>query len=470
MPRFDVERTKLLMYRHLYSRIVYPLYHWLIGSGALSAVRELDSHDNLTNDEMHELEQNKLRCLLARAHRYVPYYREIIDQTGLDTDSLAESQHFRSLPLLSKSIIRRQGERLHSAMLGGNRLDPNSTSGSTGSPLHFFTDRRSKSFRKAVVIRNRKWLGIRVGDPVVHIWGSPIDQKRAEALRGRIHARITRETLLSAYAIGDDGFAEYAKVLRQSGARLLIGYPSVLSEFARFCGNRSVRFPRLQAIISSAEALYEIHRQVIEDNFNVPLFNRYGCREVGDIAHEVPEQEGLIVNSDRVLVEVIDDFGESCSPGVLGRLIVTDLDNFGMPIIRYDSGDLGSWACGNKHGRSLPYPVLESVEGRSLDVVSSPSGARVGGTFWTILFRERPGIAMFQVTQDRPDGVQVRFVRDVTVDQIDFNYFSRKIKSLCGSDFAVAYKEVKRIDPEPNGKYRVVISCLGTSSANCGDQ
>lgn len=452
------------MYRHLYSKLIYPLYHRLIASGALNAVRELESHDQLSASELHELEQTKLQALLSHASAHVPYYQGVIDELGLDSQALSKPECFRSLPILSKAVIREQGKRLHSTMLAGNRLDPNSTSGSTGSPMSFFTDRRSKAYRKAAVIRNRRWVGVDVGEPVVHIWGSPIDQKRAEALRGRVHGLITRETFLSAYEISDASFLNYIDILKRTGACLLVGYPSVLSEFARFCGERSIRFPRLRAVIASAEALYDHHRQSIEDNLGVALFNRYGCREVGDIAHEIPGQAGLVVNSDRILVEVVDESGEPSPPGVQGRLLVTDLDNFGMPLIRYDIGDLGSWAPPESHSYALPYPILESVEGRSLDIVVSPGGARVGGTFWTILLRQRPGISNFQVVQDEPGGVNVRYVRDRGTAEIDFAYFSGEIEKVLGAGFRCSFTEVDRIEPEANGKFRLVISRLSASS------
>ena len=449
------------MYRYLYSKLVYPLYHGLIGSGAVKASRELDSHDIFTIDQLHVLEEKKLQYLLEYANRNVPYYREIISKTGKDTDTLAGSPHFQSFPILSKSIIRRQGERLHSQNLGDNKIDSNSTSGSSGSPLRFFTDRHSKSFRKAALNRNRRWLGIHIGDPIVHLWGSPIDQQLAEALRGRIRARVTRETFLSAYKIGDDDFAKYAGIIQRTGARLLVGYPSVLTEFANFCGVRAIRFPRLQAVISSAEALYGHHRKDIEQNFGVPLYNRYGSREVGDIAHEIPGQNGLVVNSDRILVEIINNNGEPCAPGVLGQIIVTDLDNLGMPFIRYDIGDLGCWAQSATTDGTMPYPVLESVEGRSLDIVTSSTGARVGGTFWTILFRERPGIDQFQVIQEKANGVRIRYTSDANAETPDFNYFSEKIRDILGAEFFVTYEGVDRIDPEPSGKHRIVVSRLG---------
>ena len=96
------------MYRYLYSKIVYPLYHRVTGSGAVSAVRELESHDRLSTSELRDLEKTKLRQLLSHAGEHVPYYKDAIDKTGLDIESLAEPAQFRALPELSKATIREQ--------------------------------------------------------------------------------------------------------------------------------------------------------------------------------------------------------------------------------------------------------------------------------------------------------------------------------------------------------------------------
>ena len=92
--------------------------------------------------------------------------------------------------------------------------------------------------------------------------------------------------------------------------------------------------------------------------------------------------------------------------------------------------------------------------------MSSPSGARVGGTFWTILLRKRPGFANFQVIQEKPDGVQIRYVRDKETAAIDLAYFSGKIEEQFGAGFTSTFTEVDRIEPEANGKFRLVVSRL----------
>jgi phenylacetate-CoA ligase len=446
------------MYQRIYSKAIYPVYRWLQRDGALAATKELDMHDSLSPGEMRKVEQEKLVVLLDNARQNVPYYRDLLSNYVTSDTGEIDASVIRSLPLLSKAIIREQGKNLISTRLGENRIDANSTSGSTGSPLHFYTDRRSKAYRKACVTRNRKWLGVMLGEPVVHLWGSPIDQRRADALRGKIHSILTRETILSAYAMSDDQMSKYALTIQRLRAPLLVGYPSALVQFGRFCVKHQLRFPEIRAIVCSAETMYPHQREEIQAAFETPVFNRYGCREVGDIAHEVPGGDGLVVNSDRILVEILDPEGNPCPAGVQGEIVVTDLDNFGMPFIRYQIGDRGAWTQeGSAQGR-LPFPVLESVDGRSLDVVAAPNGNRIGGTFWTILFRKRPGILDFQVEQTALDHVLIRYVKDQGVANPDQQYFRDMIADACGPDMHVKFTEVDQIVPEKNGKYRVVIS------------
>lgn len=454
-------------YRLIYSRAIFPAYHGLLRDGAGAATRELARSDLLGPAAFRSFCAAKLDEFMRHVARNVPYYRERLQESGVEPERASGAEMLATLPPLTKDIIRTESERLISANLEGNSLQPNSTSGSTGSPLRFFTDRRSQRYRAGTVARNRHWLGILPGDPTASLWGSPIDSEQAKAVRGRAHGLITRNMLLSAYAMRDSDMADYAARLTRFRPRLLTGYPSVLVEFGRYCEERSIRFQSLSAILCSAEALYPDQRAAIEERLGVPVYNRYGSREVGDVAQEAPGIAGLLVNADRIHVEIVDDAGNPCAPGVVGQILVTDLDNIGMPLIRYAIGDRAAW--GERTDEvSLPYPVLSRIEGRSLDVIRTPSGNRIGGTFWTILLREKPGIAKFQVVQEVEQGVRVRYVQDSKVASTDLDFFATRIREYAGEGFDVSFERVDEILPEPSGKYRVVVG-LGQRTGNRGE-
>jgi phenylacetate-CoA ligase len=446
-------------YAAVYRRLIYPVYHRLVGHGALAAIEELARNEDLDRNAMLELEARKRADLLGHAAAHVPYWKEQLDRLGIAPGAAADPEVFARLPVTTKAVIRERRDDLVSRELTGNRLDPNSTSGSTGQPLQFYTDLRSKAYRKASTVRLRRWVGVEQGDTVAHIWGSPIDQARAEAWRGRLHSWVTREVFLSAYELTDDDMNRYAGILRARRVGLAVGYPSVMSAFGRFCADRGMDFPALTSVICSAETLYPQQRKTIQQTLGVTVFNRYGCRELGDIAQERPGVNGLVVNSDRIYVEIVDDDGRPCPPGETGELLVTDLDNYGMPLIRYRIGDSAAWSDTFAGG----FPVLAAVEGRSLDVVRTRDGRRIGGTFWTIVLREKPGFEQFQVIQKNLAGILVRYVPTPGVDP-DFAWMTDRIGEQCGADLDVSFEAVDFIGPGAGGKHRVVVSKLDDPS------
>jgi phenylacetate-CoA ligase len=174
---------------------------------------------------------------------------------------------------------------------------------------------------------------------------------------------------------------------------------------------------------------------------------------------------GLVVNSDRLFVEILDETGAPCAPGQQGEVVVTDLENYGMPLIRYRMGDLASWSELNDGTQSrYPFPVLASVDGRTLDVVQSPNGNRVGGTYWTILLRNRPGIKKFQVIQESLEMVRILYVGEEGATP-DFDYYRRQIGEQLGSELHVEFEETDRFDHPPGTKFRLVMSRLSKGLA-----
>ena len=453
-----------MIYQKLYETAIYPFYHWLKKDGANAAIRELDQHELLNSEELRRVTLGKLQKLLLHAIENVPFYKDHLQRLEL-TDSLSDlHESFLSVPALSKATINDNRQSMISTNLDGNGLDDNSTSGSTGEKLLFYTDWRSGAFRKATVRRSQRWLGVLPGDPEVRLWGSPIDINRAKSLRGFVHTAISREKMLSAYSMDEQSLNSYLKFCLRFKPKLLIGYPSALSVFAAYLESQGARIPSLVAISCSAETLYEHDREYLAKIFEAPVFNRYGCREVGDIANEAPDADGLIVNSDRLFVEILNGKGEPCAPGEQGEVVVTDLENYGMPLIRYRIGDLACWSSETtRGGDKYPFPMLESVDGRTLDVIQSPNGNRVGGTYWTILLRNRPGIKTFQVIQDKPDAIRILYVGEEGAAP-DFEYYRSKIEDKFGPELKVAFVETETFEQPPGTKFRLIMSKISDST------
>ena len=223
-----------MIYQKLYKTAIYPAYHWLKNDGANAAIRELDQNEMLDRAALRQVTLRKLHKLIAHATENVPFYQSLFRDFPL-AGSLSEfHRSFLSLPLLSKTMINENLESMISTDLDRNGLDSNSTSGSTGEKLRFYTDWRSGAYRKATVRRSQRWLGVMPGDPEVRLWGSPIDNSRAKSLRGYLHSVMSREKMLSAYSMDERSLSSYLKFCKRFKPKLLIAYPSALTVFAAY--------------------------------------------------------------------------------------------------------------------------------------------------------------------------------------------------------------------------------------------
>jgi phenylacetate-CoA ligase len=440
-------------------RLLFPAWHWAKRDNVNAAVRELRENQWMPREELLALQRTKLERLLSFAARDVPYYERVLHECGIREGQPLSGQDFLRVPPLTKSIIRSNKDALISRNLAGNGLRKNSTSGSTGEAIHFYTDFRSLPYRRASMIRGDSWTGWRLGDRIVRIWGAPVHARREAGFKGKLHRLMSGNRFLSSFDLSPAKMDEYLETIREFKAALIVAYSGPLEELAAHCA-RGTKFPHLKAIISSAETLWPHQRQIIESAFGVEVFNRYGSRELGHVAGECEEHDGLHISVDRFLVEVVDNEGRPCAPGEVGRILVTDLDNYGMPLIRYDIGDRGAMSTKESCACGRFLPMLRNIEGRTLDIVRTPGGRGIGGTFWTLLLRSRPGFRQFQVVQERLDGVTVRFIADPDFDRGILEYFTARIKDHCGSDFNVDFVRTESIDLTGSGKRRLIVSRL----------
>ena len=152
--------------------------------------------------------------------------------------------------------------------------------------------------------------------------------------------------------------------------KLIVGYPSALNFMADYLAkNPKILKYKTNAIISAGEMIYDFQRSNIEKYFQTIVFNRYGCREVGHIASECLVHEGLHYDAERLIIEVVDDNGEICPANTVGNIVITDLNNYVFPLIRYKIGDLGSLSDEKNCKCGCTLPKINKIEGRSFDII-----------------------------------------------------------------------------------------------------
>lgn len=431
----------------------------LRGRPTFKYLGEFERNQWLSTKEIEEIQWVKLQSLLEYAYRNVPYYKKIFKDIKLKPKDIKSKEEFKKIPILTKEDIDKNSSEMTSIEYDKKDLVKNSTGGSTGRNLNFFVDGRRSHLKEIVTIRGNRWAGLDICEKHAFLWGSPFDISLQNKLKNKIFNKIYGSDLfLSSYELSENNMLLYAKRLQRYKPEVIIGYPSPLYLFAKFIENKKIEGLNTKSIISSAEVLYEYQRELIESVFQCKVFNRYGCREFGNIAHECSEHSGMHINADHVYIECLKENGEPTAFGETGELIITDLDNYAMPFVRYRIGDTGVLSDRNCNcGRGLP--LLEEVGGRTFDIIVGVNGRYLGGTFWTLLLRTAiKGIQQFQVVQESEYNINIKIVVDKSFNSEDIDMLTRKIHEYCGDDMQITVDVVDKIPLTKSGKFRFVIS------------
>jgi phenylacetate-CoA ligase len=257
--------------------------------------------------------------------------------------------------------------------------------------------------------------------------------------------------------------ARFARLLLGKRPTLIFGHAHSVYLLAQYLQSSGHPIHHPKGIITTAMILHSWQRRTIEQVFDCPVTNRYGCEEVSLIACECEEHNGLHVNADSVFVEVLcaDDTGALTRParqGESGSVIVTDLTNRAMPIIRYQVGDVAALSdrvC--SCGRGLP--LLERLEGREADYVVTPAGELISGISLTENFAlQVPGVVQFQIVQETLRRFCFRVVRGPEFGPDSLHRLDSLVLRHFGRDVEYRCEYLDSIPPEPSGKYRFCIS------------
>jgi phenylacetate-CoA ligase len=198
--------------------------------------------------------------------------------------------------------------------------------------------------------------------------------------------------------------------------------------------------------------LYKTERYKIESVFGKILYNRYGCEELSIIASECSEHDGLHINAEGLYVEVLD--GDNQVPG---KLVITDLWNKGMPLIRYEIGDMATTKRGLcRCGRGLPR--LGEIYGRTSDFLQSPDGKLVSGISILDTFTIHiPGIKQVQIIQDVIDNLHFKIVKDENFNEDSLALLAQNVRTIFGDQMKHETEIVDRIPQTSRGKYKFSI-------------
>ena len=396
-------------------------------------------------------QKEKLEELIKVCKRDIPFYKNVLPEGNITINDF---------PISDKGIINSNFNDFININLPETRRKSNSTSGSSGTNFKFYSDRLTDVKRHALANLGEKWAGANFGIKKLIIWGAERDLIKKSLKDKVINSKILFNTqMLSSYHMSNEDIeGNILPLINRFNPKVIIGYPSSLNLIANYIVKHNSPITKgLKGIITSGESLSIDQRQNIEKAFKVKVFNRYGCRDVGPIAHECESHKGLHVFSSHVYVEILNEKGEKCLPGEIGQIVVTDLDNHVFPFVRYKIGDLGKWSTEKcECGRSLP--LLESVVGRTFDLIIGTNNNRVPGNYFTLLRNKVDGIEQFQFIQDKIGSLELRLKTTNDYSPLNDKLIVQLIKEKLGEDMNIIIKHVDDIEVSISGKYRWVIS------------
>ncbi len=429
-----------------------PLHHWKHSPTALRYYHQLRRTQWLPAARLRALQDTRLRTLLRHAYRHVPYYREVLDRAGLTPDDFQSVQDLPRLPVLTRTMLR---QNLYFDCIADThdkrQMLPLATSGAHGQPLTTYADRQQLEMRWAAAQRAGEWAGYRFGDPQVQLWQLPAARPRRQVWRERLASLLARRTVLPAAALSADGTRALADAALRAGPTTIEGDAAALALAATARTDAGAGRPAAppRAVLSSQQTLSPALRQAIEAGFGAPVQDRYGSRELGLVAQQC-EAGGYHVNAESYVVEIVRD-GRPVAPGEVGDLVVTDLNNVSVPLIRYALGDRAVAAtepcpC----GRALP--LLQRIEGRAAAVIVGANGAVVPGSFFGDLFKDANHLLReFRVAQTVPGRLELRLVRAARFTEAALERLLAVVRQHLGSDLAIDVQYADALAPGEGG-------------------
>ena len=438
----------------LSKHIFFPLWEIKDGAHRLKYLKELSASQWWSPEVLRQQQWQRLCKIVKYAYDHCSYYQS--HYGNLEFDGILRNwEDFYHLPLLTKRDIRDNAAFLLSDQFQRSNLVEAKTGGSTGTALTLYFDKKCQEMRNAAAMRSDRWAGWDIGMKVAAIWGNP---PIADTLKKKLrNALLDHFIYLDTMSINEMSVRQFLEDWRRQQSQFIFGHAHSIYILATYLKRLGIENLRPRGVIATSMMLLEPERQVIETIFNCQVTNRYGCEEVGLIACECEQHEGLHLNIDHLIIEFLKDDGTEAAFGEEANIVVTDLINHGMPLIRYKVGDLGvssnrKCAC----GRGLP--LMERIVGRQADFLKGPDGSLVAG----VSLVERtltaiPGIEQMQLIQDDLKKICVKLVQGSDFNQLSQSKLHDELKLVFGVDVLIEIQIVPTLDQTVSGKYRFAI-------------
>lgn len=411
-----------------------------------------------TYGELRKEQDKQMRALINFAYENVPYYHKLFEYLKLDPADLKCIEDLQKIPILTKAIIKENWDDFKPINLNEMKYYDGTTGGSTGTPFKYKLSKFDRFLSGAMLYRGWGYGGYELGDGMVFLGGASLNIGKKSNLVSKIHETVRNIRKLSSFDMDGGTMRKYVDIINSFKPKFIRGYPSSIHFLSKWIEKHQVRIYSPLAVFTTSEKLYPNMREKIEEVFSCDVYDGYGLNDGGVSAYECSEHSGLHIDTERAVMEVVDEDGNQIENGE-GKMIATSLHNYAMPFIRYDTGDVGhiiddSCGCGR------PYKLLKELVGRSVDILVTPEGKNVHGWFFLYIFwKYDKGIKEYQVTQEKLDTIVIKIVPEDDFDEKQLNKIREIIKTKSQA-WHIEFKFVDKIERTESAKYKFIINNL----------
>lgn len=443
------------------NRIVAKNFHRFY----LKSIRHYDHYVNSSKTGIREVEKRqleKLNRLINHAIDLVPFYKEFYSNNELIRNGKVELRsigELSKLPMLTKKHIQENGALFMSKDAPSRKPYKNTSGGSTGSPITVYQDQHYGQTAAGLFLFIKSLRGIDPFGYTAYLWGAHRDLYGSKnSIQGKLKDFANNIKKFNAARLDLEEVDTFIQHINTKKPELIVAYAQSIYELAKIVKEKNIKVVPQKAIHTGAGKLYEYMREEIEDAFQCKVFDHYGGREFGAVATECTSHDGLHILTDEKVVEIVDENGEHILEEE-GDVLVTTLNNYSMPLIRYNVGDRAIMQEYSKCSCGVTYPKLRNIVGRTANNFKLKSGGFVSGEYLTLTFNFIPGVVKFQIRQKSLDQIDILLVVDEAYDAPSVESEKRKkLESLFGKDINVEFKYMEEIPLTSTGKHLFTIS------------
>ena len=405
----------------------------------------------LSQKELSHLRFNRIKEQLLKAYENVSYYRSAFKQQGLDPQHFKTLLDLKNYPIINRDVIQQNESLFLSKNFPFEKMPKSHSSGSTGKPLWTYFDKNTWVQKKYLSkLRARIECGLKLGEKIAIFDTAPPAELAA---RNRKKMFLNPALRIKFFSIFEE-IEKNLNALIQWGAHNLDSPPNYLFRIAQEMERKKLETTSVKRIFTSSEYLELSMRKYIEKVFGAEVFDIYGCTEMKEIAWECERHEGYHINEDDVIVEILHDESPA-QPGEIGDIVLTDLRNEAMPLIRYRIGDRGLLMAGNcSCGRA--FSCMVPVAGRSSEYIATPDGRKISPFRFTTAIEKTRGLLQYQVVQETLDSIIVKVIMDGQRNERGIIEIQNTVQTALEDVMYIHVEVCDQIKLEENGKYKVV--------------